>query len=410
VRAKSFFEAWNAFFFTEQSPIPLALFRVLFGTVVIATLFLLRGDWLAWYGPDAWVRLSTIREMEPGPRLNLFTVVPQSNLWVQALFWVFLVAALCLTIGLLSRVNSVVVFLCLASIQQRNLLILHGGDTFLRVAGFFLMFAPAGAALSADRLIRIWRGKEGVEIRPRRPWAQRMIQFELALLYFAGFCSKIQGGSWVQGTALYYVYHLDELQRFPVPSWFFRPTILKLGTWLAIALEFSMGVLIWIKELRYPLLAIGLLFHLSLEYSLNIPMFQWDVLSAYVLFIDAADLARVWSWMSLAFGKHLGERMTLLYDGKSERLLRIANVLGAIDIFGRLSFADIRESRAQSGISEQETRNQMLVSTSSGLRRGRDGLRAVAAAVPLMWPLSLILRIQSLWTSERDVASTSSKV
>jgi hypothetical protein len=30
------------------------------------------------------------------------------------------------------------------------------------------------------------------------------------------------------------------------------------------------------------------LFHLSLEYALNIPMFQWDMLSAYVLFIDFA--------------------------------------------------------------------------------------------------------------------------
>jgi len=410
VKARSFVESWNSFFFAEQSPIPIALFRVAYGIVVIATILLLRPDWLAWYGPHAWVSFATMHGIEPGPRLNLFAVIPQSDLWVRALFWFFLASAACLTIGLLTRLNCVIVFICLASIQQRNLLILHGGDTFLRVAGFFLIFAPAGAALSADRLIRIWRAKEGVEIRPRRPWAQRMIQFELALLYFAGFCWKIEGGSWVQGTALYYVYHLDELQRFPIPTWFFRPTILKLGTWLALALEFSLGVLIWIRELRYPLLAIGLLFHLSLEYSLNIPMFQWDVLSAYVLFIDAADLARVWSWMSVAFGKHLGERMTLLYDGKSERLLRIANVLGAIDIFGRLSFADIRESRAQSGISEQETRNQMLVSTSSGLRRGRDGLRAVAAAVPLMWPLSLILRIQSLWTSERDVASTSSKV
>jgi Vitamin K-dependent gamma-carboxylase len=398
VRANSFFEAWNEFFFAEQSPIPLALFRVAYGTMVVATLFLLRSDWLSWYGPDAWVRLSTIRTMEPGTRLNLFTVIPQSDLWVQILFWVFLVSAVCLTIGFFTRTNSVVVFTCLASIQQRNLLILHGGDTFLRVAGFFLMFAPAGAALSVDRLIRIWRGKEGVEIRLHRPWAQRMIQFELALLYFAGFCSKIEGGSWVQGTALYYVYHLDELQRFPLPSWFFRPTILKLGTWFALALEFSMGVLIWIKELRYALLAIGVLFHLSLEYSLNIPMFQWDVLSAYVLFVDAADLARVWNWVSQRAGEYFAERMTVIYDGAFEPRLRIANVLAATDIFGRLSFADLRGPSTQFDIPSQEARNQLLVATGSGLLRGRSGLRAVAGVVPLLWPIWILLQIERLWT------------
>jgi hypothetical protein len=315
------------------------------------------------------------------------------------LFWVFLISAACLTIGLLTRVNSAIVFICLTSIQQRNLLILHGGDTFLRVAGFFLVFAPAGAALSLDRLIRIWRGKEGVAVQPRRPWAQRMIQFELALLYFAGFCSKIEGGSWVQGTALYYVYHLDELQRFPIPSWFFRPMMLKLGTWFALVLEFSLGVLIWIKELRYPLLALGLLFHLSLEYSLNIPMFQWDVLSAYVLFIDGADLARVWNWIKHRANRYFGEPVTVLYDGRSERLLRIANVLGAIDIFGRLSLTDLRDSRTQYEIPTQDARKEILVATSSGLRRGSDGVRTVARVVPLLWPIWIPLRIQQFWTA-----------
>jgi hypothetical protein len=82
---------------------------------------------------------------------------------------------------------------------------------------------------------------------------------------------------------------------FPLPAWFFRPIVLKLGAWSALALEFSLGVLIWVKEFRYVLLALGLLFHLWLEYSLNIPLFQWDVLSAYVLFIDVGDLSRVWS-------------------------------------------------------------------------------------------------------------------
>lgn len=123
-----------------------------------------------------------------------------------------------------------------------------------------------------------------------------MIQIELALVYFTSFWWKSMGAPWVDGTALYYVVHLQEVQRFPIPHWIQQPVILKLGSWFALALEFSLGVLIWIKELRYPLLLLGLLFHLSLEYALNIPMFQWDILSAYILFIDPADLERAWNW------------------------------------------------------------------------------------------------------------------
>jgi hypothetical protein len=295
-------QAWNQFFFTPQSPIPISLFRVLYGIVVTATLWLLRADWLNWYGVHSWVTLPTMAEVEPGTRLNLFRVIPQDDFWINALFWLFLGFAVLLTLGLFTRVSSVVVFLALASIDQRNLFITHGGDTFLRVAGFFLMFAPAGAAFSLDRLVRIRAGKDDSALQLRSPWAQRMIQFELALLYFTSFWWKSMGTPWVNGTALYYVSQLDELRRFPLPAWMQLPMVLKLATWFTLGLEFSLGVLIWFKELRYPLLLLGLLFHLCLEYRLNVPMFEWDVLTAYVLFVDPCDLQK-WGNTILSAGR-----------------------------------------------------------------------------------------------------------
>ena len=53
----------------------------------------------------------------------------------------------------------------------------------------------------------------------------------------------------------------------------------------------NIGVLIWVKELRYFLLGLVLLFHLWLEYSLNIPLSN-AMFSAYILFVDARDLKR----------------------------------------------------------------------------------------------------------------------
>jgi hypothetical protein len=154
------------------------------------------------------------------------------------------------------------------------------------------MFAPAGAALSLDRVIRVRRKLEGPVPEPRAPWAQRMIQFDLSLLYFTSFLWKLKGHAWLDGTALYYVLHTHDIARFPVPSWIQNTEILKLGAWLTLALEFSLGVLIWFRPVRYYLLLLGLLFHLCLEYAINIPMFQWDVLTAYVLFIEPEDLSR----------------------------------------------------------------------------------------------------------------------
>jgi hypothetical protein len=289
--------AWEDFFFTPQSPAPVGLFRILYGLCVIATLLLLHSEWLDWFGVHSWVSLSTMQTIEPGARLNLFTVMPQNDHWIIAFFWVFLAFAVLLTIGLWTRISSVVVFACLASMQQRNLFITHGGDTFLRVAGFFLIFAPAGAAFSIDRLIRARRRSNSAGIPAQAPWAQRMIQFELALMYFISFWWKLKGNTWLSGTALYYVIHFHSVARFPLPHWIQHPVILKLGSWFTLALEFSLGVLIWFRPFRYPVLLLGLLFHLALEYALNIPMFQWDVLTAYVLFIDPADLDRAWQFV-----------------------------------------------------------------------------------------------------------------
>jgi Vitamin K-dependent gamma-carboxylase len=258
---------------------------------------LLHGDWLQWFGAHSWVSLTTIKAVEPGVRINLFSLMPQDDRWIAAFFWIFLGFAVLLTIGLWTRISSAVVFLCLTSIDQRNLFINHSGDTFLRVIGFFLVFAPAGAALSLDRLIRVRRGREGSEVLPRSPWAQRMIQFELALLYLISFCWKLKGNTWMQGTALDYVMHLHSMRRFPLPLWIQHPLILKIGGWLILALELCLGTLIWVRRFRYPLLLLGLLFHLCVEYAMNVPMFQWDVLTVYVLFIDPADLERALSFI-----------------------------------------------------------------------------------------------------------------
>jgi Vitamin K-dependent gamma-carboxylase len=223
-----------------------------------------------------------------------------------------------------------------------------------------------------------------------------MIQFELSLVYFVAFCYKAQGVTWVQGTALYYVYNLDELGRFPLPSWFLHALVLKLSSWFTLLLEFSLGLLIWVEDLRYILLALGVLFHLFLEYSLNIPMFQWDILSAYILFVDAADLERAWNWIRVHTASHVAEPLEVIYDEGSERNRRIVELLAALDIFHRLSFRPLRASGSGSYILPPNAQKQILVSTPAGLSYGIDRVFALGKVVPLLWPLAVpaILRKQ----------------
>src|SRR3984957_7279126 len=103
-------EMWDDFFLIKKSPLPIALFRIFYGICVSATILLLHSDWLNWYGVHVWVSLPAIRQLEPGIRLNLFTVMPQDDRWIAAFFWVFLGCALLLTAGFWTRLSGVAVF------------------------------------------------------------------------------------------------------------------------------------------------------------------------------------------------------------------------------------------------------------------------------------------------------------
>lgn len=381
--------AWNEFFFAPTRPTPVAVFRIAYGILVILDVMLLRPEWLTWFGPRGLVGLDAMHALAAGWRLNLFVAFPPTDASANAIFWITLAFAIFVTVGFFTRLSCVMVFICLASIHQRDLFITNAGDGLLRVTGFFLIFAPAGAALSADRLLRIWRGKETAEIAPRPPWAQRLLQIQTSLVYFSSFWLKSQGSYWMDGTAMYYVYHLEQLQRFPLPSWITIPILVKLASWLTLAIEFALGVLIWFKDVRYTVLLCGLFLHMLIEYTMNIPLFEWIMVSTYINFVYPEDFASAWQWVRRRCASWLPDPMTVTYDGRAKKVVRVANLLRALDVFGRLRFVE-RDGDAGESASPSDA---LVVSTPSGPKEGWSGIQFAARALPLLWVLSVPGRI-----------------
>jgi hypothetical protein len=277
----------STFFFKPVSPYPVAIFRILFGLCVCSTLLLLHSDWLNWFGIHSWISIRTIHQAETGFRLNLFAFFPNTDEWIEGIYWLLLTASVTFTLGFGTRLSSIIVFLGLNSINQRMPLMLHGGDAFLRSASFFMMFASAGTVISIDMWIKLSpKPLSGHATSLVPPWPMRLIQCQLAIIYLASFWWKAKGHTWWDGTALFYVLHLREVRQFPVSQLFYNVWILRLGSWTVMTFELLFPVLVWLKRFRTPVLIAGLLFHLSLEYTLNIPMFQWEMLSSYVLFLD----------------------------------------------------------------------------------------------------------------------------
>ena len=290
--------AWDRFLFEPISPVPLAVYRILFGSLVILNALLLLPELPFLFGETGILPLDVSRKFAPPPRLNVLAWLPNTPGSLYAFFAVYLLAAVCLTAGFLTRLASALVFVGIVSLHHRNPVILNGGDTILRLSAFYLMLAPAGRALSVDRWLRVRRGKEPPgEPPPIEPWAQRLIQIQLSIAYLATVWWKLAGFTWIDGTAVYYATRIREFDRFPVPLVFDSLRAMKLMTWGTLAVEFALGALVWFRDLRYPILLAGVLLHLGLDYSMNIPLFQWTMVSAYVLFIDPRDLRRVKEWL-----------------------------------------------------------------------------------------------------------------
>lgn len=382
MRWREIANAWDRAFFEPQSPAPLALYRILFGLLVLAKLLLLAPEWLAWFGPHAWVSLSAMHKLEGGVRIDLFDVLPGSEIWIWGFFSISLLAALGVTFGFLTRISTVLVFFALVSLDERELYAMNSGDTFLRIAAFWLMFAPAGEAFSIDRLIRIWRGHDGPVHKPQGVWAQRMIQFQTALVYFMTAWWKATGSTWVDGTAIYYVQHLQEFRRFSIPLWMQTLIMVKLQSWFALVEEFALGTLVWVIELRYWVLAVGVVLHLALEYSMNVPLFQWIMLSSFVLFILPEDLQRIWNWIRQRVSPMLGPDIELAYNNADAALVRRMNLISTLDIFQKVHFEILKSG------------NWAIRMPNSTLS-GRAGISEVLRVIPVFWPARLVLHSRS---------------
>lgn len=271
--------AVDHFFFAETSPASLALFRIMLGLCVLVTAILMVPDLFILFGPDAVVSVETVRKWYNCPHFSVLTSFPHSY-EVVTLTWIALVwASVALTFGWHTRISALIVLLCLASFHHRDPFAVHSGDTLLRLFSFLLIFSFAGAMYALDATDESRRKKYAI-------WPQRLIQLQVAGMYCQAFFCKVIGPTWQDGSALYWILKLEDYARFPLPIIPDHYWLLQICTWATLWIEFSLFTLIWVKPIRKYVLAVGILLHLGIDYALNIPVFEWITIAAYMSFVD----------------------------------------------------------------------------------------------------------------------------
>lgn len=332
--------AVNQAMFGYGSPVSMGVFRIFTGTLAFINFAMIAVDFDAWFGERGYVP-SRIGDRAVGDlvRINFLYGVADDRITI-AFYVLTMIAAVLTAFGLWSRVSSVVLAVGVITLHHRNILILHGGDTLLRMCCIYVALSPSGAACSVDRLVRLWKGKEVGAPALVSLWPQRLVEYNIALLYFTSVWNKSFGSAWKGGYATYYPLNLHEFDRFWVPDFLQRQPFLMLTTYGTLAVELAMATLVFYKPARRWVILSALGLHAFIEYSMNIPLFEWVMVSTFIAFYEGEEIT--------AWAKRMGQRLkrcavtVFLPQGTGLHPERGA-ALKATDAFGLVTYDTGRE-------------------------------------------------------------------
>jgi hypothetical protein len=295
---------WDRFFFEPQTARVLGLYRIAIGVLTIYAFLLFAKDASAFFSDRGVLRVETLERVNSREWHTLLGYV-RSPLGVKLALGALFLAAAAFTVGVQTRVSSVVLFILVTSFHERNNLVLNSGDTLLRTMLFLFMFAPAGAALSIDSLRRRLRAPAGTVAGPVlvAPWAQRMMQLQVAIVYITTAYAKTRGELYHQGSAMYYVFGIVDFNVRGIENLMNYPVLYSALTFGTLFVEVSIPFLIWFRATRPYAVVLGVLLHLWIMVCMILPVFGILMVTTYICFFREEDCEQAREWLKERFGQ-----------------------------------------------------------------------------------------------------------
>ena len=279
-------DAWRSFWFRPTPAYTLGAVRIAFGTLVVLWTVSLVGDL-----DDFFSSYGVLPRQADGIyEWGLFEIWSDDRALIIG--WaLLLLSAIALTVGWHSRLAAVIVFALILSFEFRNPFIFNSGDALIRLEALLLALAPSGAALSLDQ--RRATGKFW-SAQMRAPWALRLLQIQLTLIYVSTFQVRMTGNKWPEGTALSYAFRLQDMLIIPLPHWLTTSAqLMNIATWGTLLLELAIGVLVWNRRCRPYVLVAGLVLHSIILVTVAVGFFSPAMFVLYLAFIDPETVRRL---------------------------------------------------------------------------------------------------------------------
>ncbi len=289
-----FRKTFDRFLFESCDPTIASVLRIGFAMLLLINTNVWMLDGERWFSDSGVLKAETVPSLSKIPHWSVFSF-SSSNDFVQLGLWTLMLQSFLLLIGCWSRFQIACIFFWLVSFQHRNPLICDGEDTVFRLFAFWFIFLPLDSSWS----IRHWLRRMAIHERDRSSaWGLRLVQFQMTAIYLSAAYSKLQGTTWRDGSAMFYVLNMDDYTgRSSFSEWALDfPWVIHWLTWLAISIELALPFILWCKYTRRFAIFLGVGFHLAIELSMNLFLFEWLMILGLLSFLaerrepDAADL------------------------------------------------------------------------------------------------------------------------
>jgi hypothetical protein len=263
--AQSVAADWNRFWYTPADPTLLGFIRILTGVMLLythAVWGLALGDF---FTSTAWLTPSLVRHMQANQYTYSFWFLVGDG-WIWPVYAASMAVFALFTIGLFTRVTSILALVTAISFANRVPPALFGLDQINVMLTLYLTLGGSGAALSLDRWLA--KKRSGRSAPPARSasasLAIRLIQVHMCVIYFFAGVSKLQGPAWWTGEAMWLAFANLEYQSLDMTWLAWHPWLVNAMSHASVLWELSFCVLIWQKRLRPLVLALAVVLHVGI--------------------------------------------------------------------------------------------------------------------------------------------------
>lgn len=287
---------WDRFWFTPTDTATIGLLRILAGGMILYTHAVWSLNLTAFFGPHAWLNRDVVGLMQRDGYQWSYLWLCESPAVLWSVHALALAVCLFFTLGLWTRVTSVLTCLITLSYAHRAPEAMYGLDQIngflsLYLAVAYLGIAPGGSTYSLDRWLASRRAARSLPPAPpsiSANIATRLIQVHMCVLYLFAGLSKLQGEAWWDGTALWGAVANLEYQSLDMLWLAHHPWLVNLMTHVTVAWEVTYIALIWGRLTRPLVLALAIPVHLGICCVLGMMTFGSIMLIANLAFVSPA--------------------------------------------------------------------------------------------------------------------------